>query len=476
LPSGGQGLRRSLKESLEWDGWPIAVLVLFVFAYVAFSQSIFNDGDTYWHIGTGRWILDHRSIPVADPFSFTARGHAWTSHEWLSEILMAAAAAAGSWAGIGILFGAAVAATLLLMGLELKRFVRPLHAAAAIVLLFILLQPSLLARPHVLAWPIVTVWTLVLLRARAAHKAPPLAAALLMLVWANVHASFAIGLVMVPFFALEALLEERNRKQVVVRWGVFGLLSLIVALANPSGVQGLLYAFQVSSMKTLPLISEWRPSSLSRDPLFFGMTALAALVVLIRRPRIALPRLLLIAALFYLALSHARHQALFAIVSLLLVAPSLRKEDVSDRETGLARNAYPASAMVAALLVISAIRLSIAIPHKDSPVYPGRAIASVPAPLRSQPVLNAYDFGGALILHGIAPFIDGRADMYGDAHTADAYAIERGDAKRFGLAVDRWNIRWAILHPTERLVAELDRSPGWQRIYADRYAVIYARR
>jgi hypothetical protein len=468
--------RSSLRESLEWDGWPLAALVLLVFAYVACSQSIFNDGDAYWPVGTGRWILDHWSIPVADPFSFTARGNAWTSHEWLSEILMAVAFGAGSWAGIGILFGAAVAATLLLVGLELKRFMRPLHAVAAVVLLFILLQPSLLARPHVLAWPMVTAWTLVLLRARAAHRAPPLAAVLLMLVWANVHASFAIGLVMVLFFALEALIEEGDRKQVIVRWGAFGLVSLLVTLANPSGLQGLLYAFQVSAMKTLPLISEWRSSSLSKDPLFFGMTALATLAVLLRRPRIPFPRLLLIAALFYLALAHARHQALFAIISLLLVAPAFGKDGTRERETGSEKSAYRAVAIIAALFVISALRLAIAIPHKDSPVFPGRAIASVPEALRSQPVLNAYDFGGALIFNGIAPFIDGRADMYGDAHTANAYAIERGDARRFASAVDKWNIRWAILHPTERLVAVLDRSPGWQRIYADKYAAIYTRR
>jgi hypothetical protein len=466
---------RSLRGSLEWDGWPLAVIVLFAVAFVAFSQTIFNDGDTYWHIGAGRWILDRFSVPVADPFSFTARGHAWTSHEWLSEILMAVAFNAASWVGIGILFGAAVGATLLIVGIELKRFARPLHAVAGVVLLFVLLEPSLLARPHVLAWPMAAAWTLVLLRARAAHRAPPLAAAVLMLVWANLHASFAFGLVMMPFFALEALLYERDRQRAAISWALFGLLALLVTFANPSGVQGLLYAFQVSAMKTLPLINEWRPSSLSRDPLFFAMTAVATLAVVFSRPKIPPPRLFLIAALFYLALSHARHQALFGLVSLLLVAPSLRKE---GREHGrdLPNYRYQAAAVTAVLLVVWAIRVSVSVPHRDSPVYPGRAIASVPALLRSQPVLNAYDFGGALILNGIAPFIDGRADMYGDDHTANAYAIERGDAGRFSAAVERWNIRWVILHPTERLVVVLDRSSAWKRIYEDKYAVVYARR
>lgn len=458
-------------EQVKWDGWPLLAVALLAFAYIAFAPLLFNDGDTYWHLGAGQWISAHFEVPVTDPFSFSAKGQAWTSHEWLSELMMASAYALGSWAGVGILFAGAVCLTLLLAGNELLKVVKPVHAAAALVLLFVLLEPSLLARPHVLAWPVVAAWTILLMRARERHGAPPPAAALLMLVWANLHASFAFGLVMIPFFALEALIEERDRRHAILGWGAFALASLAVTLANPSGLQGLLYAFQVSSMKTLPLINEWRPSSPSRDPLFFAMTAIAALAIVLRKPRISVPRLLLIAALFYLALVHARHQALFGIVSLLLVTPSLGRSRNDDDDV-------PRAALIAlgaGLLILSAVRLSVSVPHRDTPVYPGAAIASVPVSLRSQPVLNAYDFGGALILHGIAPFIDGRADMYGDNFTANAYAIERGDGQRFNAAVKRWDIRWTILHPSEKLVFVLDRDPAWRRVYSDKYAVIHVR-
>ncbi|MGC1683539.1 MAG: hypothetical protein WA760_19655, partial [Pseudolabrys sp.] len=35
---------------------------------------------------------------------------------------------------------------------------------------------------------------------------------------------------------------------------------------------------------------------------------------------------------------------------------------------------------------------------------------------KSSPVLNDYDFGGYLDFVGIAPFIDGRAELYGEAY------------------------------------------------------------
>ena len=465
------GLSSRPIERAKWDGWPLLVVILLAFAFVAFAPLLFNDGDTYWHLGAGQWMSAHFQIPVTDPFSFTARGRAWTSHEWLSELMMATAYTLASWGGVGILFAGAVCLTLLFAGRELLKVVKPVHAAAAIVLLFVLLEPSLLARPHVLAWPVVAAWTILLMRAREHHGAPPLASAMVMLMWANLHASFVFGLLMIPFVALEALVEESDRRRAMINWIIFFLVSLAVTLLNPSGLQGLLYGLQVSSMKILPLINEWRPSSLSKDPLFFAMTALAAIAVVLKRPRISVPRLLLIAVLFYLAITHARHQALFGIVSLLLVTPSLGRS-VGERE--FPRSA--AIALAAGFALISIVRLAVPVPHPDTPVYPGAAIAALPTSLRSQPVLNAYDFGGALILHGIAPFIDGRADMYGDAHTANAYAIERGDAQKFKAAVQKWGIRWTILHPGERLVSVLDNDPTWRRAYADNYAVVHVRR
>jgi hypothetical protein len=468
------GVDRSLRLLPRWNGWALVAVALAAFAFVAFSQALFNDGDTYWHIGAGRWIIDHRFVPTSDPFSFTARGRAWTTQEWLSEVAMASVFAIGSWGAVQLLFACAVTLTLLLVGTELKRFVPPLHAAAAMIFLFIFLEPSLLSRPHVLAWPMATIWTLVLLRARQRHKAPPLGAALLMLLWANLHGSFVFGFVILAFLGLEALLGESDRVEVIRGWGIFALASLALTLLNPSGLQALLYGFQVNAMKTLPLITEWRPSSLSKDPIFFAMTAIGLLFLLLKRARISIPRMLLIALIFYLAVTHVRHQPLFGLMTVLLVAQSLGDRRQPGETAGIGRPALIA-ALAVPFLLVGVARLTIPVPHRDSAVYPARAIASVPAALRATPVLNAYDFGGLLILDGIAPFIDGRSDMYGDEFVAASHRIELGDARLFDAAVKRWDIRWTILHPDEKLVNLLDSDPSWRRTYADKYAVVFVR-
>lgn len=50
--------------------WPAAFLAaLAVFAVTAFAPGVLNDGDTYWHIAAGQWMLAHHSVLSTDPFS-----------------------------------------------------------------------------------------------------------------------------------------------------------------------------------------------------------------------------------------------------------------------------------------------------------------------------------------------------------------------------------------------------------------------
>ena len=107
---------------------------------------------------------------------------------------------------------------------------------------------------------------------------------------------------------------------------------------------------------------------------------------------------------------------------------------------------------------------------------PRGLIAHIPPELRSQPVLNEYSLGGPLIFAGIRPFIDGRADMYGDAFFADYMKIADGDLAVFDRAVKKYGIRWTILQADNRLLPKIDSSPEWQRIYSDHVGMIHVRR
>jgi len=132
-----------------------------------------------------------------------------------------------------------------------------------------------------------------------------------------------------------------------------------------------------------------------------------------------------------------------------------------------------ATLAVAALLAV--LRFAAPPVIGDTPNRPVSALAHVPAALRQRPMLNSYGFGGYLIAEGVRPFIDGRADMYGDAFFRRFLAIVGGDTAAARAAFADHQVDWTLLSPADPLARAMDAEPGWTRLYADRTAVLHAR-
>jgi hypothetical protein len=92
------------------------------------------------------------------------------------------------------------------------------------------------------------------------------------------------------------------------------------------------------------------------------------------------------------------------------------------------------------------------------------------------PILNEYAFGGYLEFLGIAPFIDGRAELYGARYlTRYRHALDLRDVADFERLLDDYHIRRTLLVPQTPAAGLLDRMPGWRRVYADDVAVVHQR-
>lgn len=447
------------------------VALLLVPAALGSSQTIFNDGDVSWHIATGQWILDHRAIPVTDPFSFTWAGKPWMAIEWLAEVLYASAYRVAGYGGIAALVTAALMGLHAVVFFNASRWVRPL---LPIALMDFVLIPMMLARPHLLTWPLLALWTWLMVRARGQDRAPPLAAALVMTLWANLHGGFVFGLLIAAVFGFEALVSSSDKVLVVRQWGVFGLACAVAVCINGNGVEGVIHPVRFTGLQMLPLIDEWKPSSLSTTPVFFGVLAATLGLILWKRPRLHWVRWLLLAGMLALALLQVRHQAMFAIIAAVLLPQGFAKGAEASLQKDKRRSAVLAALPVMAALVVA--RLLMPIHPPDNEANPWKLIAAVPPELRSQPVLNNYSMGGPLILSGIRPYIDGRGDMYGDDLVLGFASIVRGNRAALDAAVRRWDIRWAILSNDNKTLAfVLDHAPGWRRFYRDKVGVIYVR-
>ena len=441
------------------------------------SLTIFNDGDVRWHIAAGQWMLDHRAVPQVDPFSFTFAGQPWMAFEWGSQLIYGFAHRVAGFGGVAAVVTAALVALHLVIIAEARRWVGPLGIAITVILLNLILIPMMLARPHVLGWVMLAVWLTLLLKARDANRTPPLIAVALMILWANLHASFAIGLVIAAVVALDACLEAKWRWPVMRGWLIFGIASALGAMVTPNGVHGFLYPLSVAQLETLPLIVEWRPSDWGRTPYFFVTLGVAALLMAWRGVKLRPVMAGLLALLLLLALHQMRHQAVLAIVAAMLLPRAIGRGERSALFADSRQRRLASVGLASALTGLLLFRILTPLEPAENGANPKSAIAALPDELRSAPGLNGYDFGGPLILAGIRPYIDGRSDMYGDAFFADYQHILDGDRTAFDRAARRYQLQWTMVPPRYSvLIGRLDSDPAWHRIYADRVAIIHRRR
>jgi hypothetical protein len=252
-------------------------------------------------------------------------------------------------------------------------------------------------------------------------------------------------------------------------WAVFALVSAVAALLNANGLRGLLRPFEMENLALLPLVQEWQPTTLQWMPQFYAVLGIALFVLLAKGVRIPIGRLLLLLFLAGMAFNEVRHQSWFIIVAACVVPPLLGTEPSASPAPAPRWIAYTA---IPLLLII---RMLLPFVPPENGANPRSIIAAVPASLRGEPVFNGYSFGGPLILARIRPYIDGRADMYGDAFVLDYSRITDGDMGRFNAVVRQRGIRWTMLPARSVLAQELDRSPQWKRVYADRVGVIHVR-
>jgi hypothetical protein len=453
---------------------PALVFALFAglaaFALAAFSPGLLNDGDTYWHIRAGEWMLAHGAVLRSDVFSYTALGDAWQPQEWLAEILMALAWAARGWPGIHLLFAVAAGLMAGVVAYFVRRRVDMTPALLTIVLGLSCVTGSLLARPHMLALPLLAIWTAGLAAAREKDIAPPWWLVAVMPLWANLHGSFAFGLALAGAMAVEAVVESPQRKKAAIGWGLFLLAATASCLLTPFGLQTLLFPFKLSAMAGLAHIGEWQASDFSQiSP--FALALLAALFVLgSGKIRVAPLRLLLLVALVWLALAHARHQMLVGVTAPILLSTALARAWPAKSQTQ--PRLLAAFAMAGFSLLIAA-RMMAPVTRGDDPVSPVSALAHVPRFVRETPVLNDYGFGGYLIWNGVRPFIDSRADLYGDIFLRNYADMVSPDKDVLAATLAFHHARWTIFPRQAPVVKLLDATPGWRRFYSDKLAVVH---
>ena len=440
-----------------------------------------GDSDVFWHLALGHDTL-RGYIGTPDALS----GRSWTAlnvqpslDQWLGQAALALAYDGGGWRGIVAVRAIAVAllVALILYATLRDRPARPLGAVVAALPAIVLSRFVWTERPELFGFVCFAALIVLLRAARTGSDRAMYWVPALVLVWANLHGSFALGAVLVILVFAEGAIAQPARRRMYM---VAAVGSALATLVTPAGL-GTWTAPGFHLLHPPREIQEWSVPDVTTLPgAAFAVAVFATLATaLLGRTRVMREAVVLLPVLF-VSLIATRQLPLFAIAA----APYLAVYGGEALETitatlrvgmpRLASAAAPPRIVDAIALAIAGVVVGVAVATgTTAPDLSGYPVAALPA-LRPGPgLLNQYDWGGFLI--GNAPatpvFIDGRLTPYIGA-VLDDYSTVLGVRPGWRDIIARRGIRQLLVRPGDP-VAVRARDLGWPiRVSSDTFVLI----
>jgi hypothetical protein len=480
------------------------VLFVGIFALATQASAV---ADTWWHLASGRYIWQTRSVPLHDPFSFTVAGRPWTDVYWLAQLAMYLLYCLAGFGGLNVAVAACATAALAL--LFRQGAVSPYLKGFVVLLAALTAAPTWVARPHVLSFVLTAAFGYILYVYKYEGRNHLWAIPLLFVLWVNVHGGFIVGFILLAGViggeALGRLLGGEDEQGLswpqIVALVKITLLSVPLLLLNPQTYRTPLLPFQTVGMGAVrDLVQEWASPNFHRVELqpFAWMALLLLAAVGISARRASYTDLLLTSVFFYMGLLAWRNVALFALVA----APVLMRHgamaldvlrQVLRERTGLgpllARAATGGKRLAVVnwlvllpVLVAAGVKVSLPLGPRlnrelEERAMPARAVRFVRENNPPGPLFNNYDWGGYIIWKlwpDYPVFIDGRTDLY-DGPFIREYIDAVGGGEEWESLLDRYGVNLVFIEAGSPLATFLAEEPGWRQIYLDEQAALFSR-
>jgi hypothetical protein len=442
------------------------------------------DPDLWGHVFFGRQILASGAVPRLDTYSYTNPGRPWVDHEWLAQVAFAALYDRLGAAGLLLLKLLIGSSTFVLVLWRLRARGSAWVWGGVGLLTVAVLARGFAFRPQIFTY-LGTALTLAVLdlHQRGSRRTLWVLPALFAL-WANLHGGFPLGLGVVAIFAAAAMLQE---PATALQIGLVVLASLAATMLNPYGSALLAYIW--NELRRAHPITEWQPAAIGDTGQFAFFVMLAAFVATlawVRDWRAHAWEVLLAVAAAALALRHQRHTPVFALCAATPLARQLQAAGAwLGRRSGTALSPASGGAIGIALLTLAGLQLfltgrrverdglQIVFASEDYPVAAVRALRAVEARANLAVPLE----WGEYVLWFLAPrvkvSIDGRfATAFSEQVVRDNFDFFAGTPGWRRLIEDYPTDAALVPHGSACPLATL---PGWQLVYEDAVARMYAR-
>jgi len=483
------------------------------------------DPDLGWHLRVGQDIARTHQVASANPYNYSYTGN-WVDHEWLANLLIFETYSHLGYPALAVISCLPFLLVLIILNILAGRkissnTVRIISIAGLQLFGLLAALRYFGVRIQELA-PLFLLIELIIISRYQRRKNPYLLIWLIpfFFVWANLHGSFLLGLVILFAWPTVKLIEKTfyrfsnpsrpetvdilSNKHLLVFFG-FASLAFMVTLLTPYRLELYSFLFDYRNTIYLSLIEEWRsqfarPFNFLELAYIFTMagTLAASLFSAIfkKSGKINIWNSFLVLLFLYLSLKSRRHLPLLLVVSfesaIIVIAAFFSAVFVRfaarlKSEAAILVLKLSLGAYLIVLIFSQAYNVRLIFDPFSffSLDYPYDAVNY----LKSNPwysagnILNSYEWGGYLIWNypGKQIFIDGRFPQVEFAgHTLlEEYRNFFGSEKIIAEALARYDIGLVLVanKPENRQLSQyLAASGDWQLIYGDPVSLGYYRR
>ncbi|MFZ0887139.1 MAG: hypothetical protein WA005_01685 [Candidatus Binataceae bacterium] len=456
------------------------------------------DPDLWGHVRFGQAVLAHGHVVTRDTYSYSAPGHLFLDHEWLSDVLMAWLYNTLGVVGLKLMKLLCSGLTVVFLAMAMgETGAGTLLQFAVLLLASVSVSPQMQFRPQVFTFAALSGLLVLLARHTFRGRAPLWIAIPLLGLWANLHGGFIIGLATLGLYSVVVLAEDvfagRGPSRAVVPLLVTAGATA-ATLLTPYG-SGTWYAVfhALVNPYTRVVVDDWQsiPSVLLAGgvlrilgPVVLFATLGASLLAARRGGDVAL--LAVAAMMIVAAFTAIRNLPIAVIASVTPLARHLALALEARRsKLGIAKPPEPERSGRINQAIVSAIAVVLAVGGglfsttlvAGNP-YPVGAVRFMKQHRLNGNILDHFAWGDYLIWH-MAPeskvFIDGRYDTVYPQQVLRQFLLFHFDKAGGAGILEAWPHDFVMIAPDSGANRIMQMRRDWKLIYSDSATLLYAR-
>ena len=351
----------------------LAAFAIFIILFTTFKIS--GDDDVFWHLATGKYVMETGHVPSTDIFGYVTQGQEWMPFEWGWDVVTYNIYKAFGYEGLSVFRTIIFLSIFFIYYLILRKFKvsTTLSVFMFLIIAFGIID-RLTPRPHIISLLFFVLLLYLIISYRYFNRKNTYLyfIPVIFLLWANMHMGILAGIFLFGIYVISEVITylkpysysskevpALDKKQLTLLAVIF-VVSMLVMLINPNGFATYIYAYSHTKMKLLETINEWRSPfdsqfgggfvgniyklflfagvlvlyyAFKKKDLFFGLIYLGFMVYSVRAVRFTVDYIIII--------------AIFLIVALSYILMNLRNKSISSFI-----NDKPALKVVIALILI----------------------------------------------------------------------------------------------------------------------------